>query len=150
MNGALGFLIRDAILPQDEIAVAELWKECNLVAPYADPISDLRFACSNPSSTVLVGVEGDTIVGTVMTGHDGHRGWLYYVATSPQRRHSGIARQLISAAEEWLQMQKIPKVMLLVREGNAKVTDFYSRLGFEVTPRVTMSKWINGNQDRPV
>lgn len=150
MTEATQLLIREAILAQDETAVAELWKVCNLVAPYNDPISDLRFACKNPSSTVFVAVEGDHVVGTVMAGHDGHRGWLYYVATLPQRRHCGIAKRLIAAAEQWLQQQGIPKVMLLVREGNQMVMDFYSKLGFEVTPRVTMSKWINGCQDKLV
>lgn len=149
-NGSTQLLIREAIVPQDEKAVADLWRQCDLVAPYNDPISDLRFACSRPCSTVFVAVEEDSIVGTVMTGHDGHRGWLYYVACAPDHRHKGIARKLIAEAETWLQKQKIPKVMLLVRQGNSKVVDFYSKIGFEVTPRVTMSKWINGSQEKPL
>ena len=77
-----------------------------------------------------------------MLGHDGHRGWLYYVASSPRTRGSGIGRQMIQAAEEWLRQRGVLKAQLMVRETNTKVVSFYEHLGFEVTPRVLMSKWL--------
>jgi crotonobetainyl-CoA:carnitine CoA-transferase CaiB-like acyl-CoA transferase len=50
---------------------------------------------------------------------------------------------MTGAAEEWLKGRKVVKVMLLVRETNTKVVDFYKRLGFETIPRVIMEKWLN-------
>jgi ribosomal protein S18 acetylase RimI-like enzyme len=128
---------------EDEHAVVALWRECDLVAPYNDPVADFRFAKAGPSSDVLVAVD-DTgeLAASVMVGHDGHRGWLYYVATRPASRGKGVGRQLMQAAENWLRHRGIVKAQLLVRETNTGVVGFYQRLGFEVAPRVVMSKWL--------
>ncbi len=91
--------VREAI-SRDEMEVSRLWRRCGLVKGYNDPGSDFRFACMGPASTVLVGAEEGRIIGTVMVGHDGHRGWLYYVACSPDRqigrraRDGGVGRRL--------------------------------------------------------
>ena len=49
---------------------------------------------------------------------------------------------MVQAAENWLRTRDIAKVQLLVRETNTNVVAFYERLGFEVAPRVVMSKWL--------
>ena len=135
--------IRHAV-PEDEAAVVELWRECDLVASYNDPAADFRFARAAACSDVLVGEdENGHISGSVMVGHDGHRGWLYYVASSPHSRGSGIGRQMVQAAEEWLRQRGVVKAQLMVRETNTRVVSFYQRLGFEVTPRVVMAKWLD-------
>ena len=64
----------------DESAVVALWRACGLVAGTNDPVAEFRLALAGPTSTVLVGATPDgAIAGAVMVGHDGHRGWLYYV-----------------------------------------------------------------------
>jgi ribosomal protein S18 acetylase RimI-like enzyme len=136
-------IIRHAV-PEDEPGVVELWRACDLVVSYNDPAADFRFARAGACSDVLVGEdETGRICGTVMVGHDGHRGWLYYVASNPQARGSGIGRQMVQAGEEWLRQRGVVKAQLLVRETNTKVVSFYERLGFEVAPRVVMSKWLS-------
>lgn len=77
-----------------------------------------------------------------MVGHDGHRGWLYYLASDPGSRGRGFGRQMVQAAEEWLRQRGVVKAQLLVRETNTKVVSFYEHLGFEVAPRTVMSKWL--------
>jgi ribosomal protein S18 acetylase RimI-like enzyme len=130
-------------LPGDEPSVVELWRSCDLVASYNDPAADFRFARAGACSDVLVG-EDDSgrICGSVMVGHDGHRGWLYYVAAAPYTRGNGVGRQMVRAAEDWLQQRGVVKAQLLVRETNTQVVPFYEHLGFEVTPRVIMTKWL--------
>lgn len=131
--------------PADEPSIVELWRVCDLVAGYNDPTTDFRFAKAGACSDVLVGEdEAGHIIGSVMVGHDGHRGWLYYVATSPYVRGNGIGRQMVEAGEQWLCQRGVVKVQLLVRETNTQVVGFYERLGFEVAPRVIMSKWLSG------
>jgi len=127
----------------DETAVVALWRACDLVVSYNDPAADFRFAKTGPCSDVLVGVDeqGD-IVGSVMVGHDGHRGWLYYVAAHPDLRARGVGRRMVKAAEEWLRQRGVAKAQLLVRDTNTGVVSFYERLGFEVAPRVVMSRWL--------
>jgi ribosomal protein S18 acetylase RimI-like enzyme len=128
---------------EDEPAVVALWRACDLVASYNDPVADFRFANAGPCSDVLVAVDDDgEIVGSVMVGHDGHRGWLYYVAAHPASRGEGVGRRMVQAAEGWLRQRGVVKVQLLVRETNTKVVGFYEHLGFEVAPRVVMSRWL--------
>jgi ribosomal protein S18 acetylase RimI-like enzyme len=129
--------------PDDETRVVALWRACDLVTSYNDPGADFRFAIAGACSAVLIG-EDETrrIGGSVMVGHDGHRGWLYYVAAAPHARGSGIGRLMVQAAEHWLRQRGVLKAQLLVRETNTGVVAFYERLGFEVAPRVVMSKWL--------
>jgi ribosomal protein S18 acetylase RimI-like enzyme len=126
----------------DEADVTALWHNCNLTASYNDPATDFRFARGKPSSDVLVAVERGEIVGSVMVGHDGHRGWLYYVAVAPQHQKKGIGRALVKAAEQWLSECGVPKVHLMVRETNTAVVEFYAHIGYDPMPRVNMQKWL--------
>jgi ribosomal protein S18 acetylase RimI-like enzyme len=135
-------IIRSAV-PDDEASIVELWRVCGLVASYNDPVADFRFARAGACSDVLVGDdETGRISGSIMVGHDGHRGWLYYVASAPHARGTGIGRQMVEAAEEWLRQRGVVKAQLLVRETNTQVVSFYERLGYEVAPRVIMGKWL--------
>jgi ribosomal protein S18 acetylase RimI-like enzyme len=126
----------------DEEAVIALWRACNLTVSYNDPIADFRFACGKPASDVLVAVDAEAVIGSVMVGHDGHRGWLWYVAVDPARRKQGIGRTLVEAAEDWLRQRGAPKVHLMVRETNTEVIEFYARMGYDPMPRVNMQKWL--------
>ena len=67
----------------------------------------------------------------VTAGYDGHRGWLYYLASAPERRSEGNGRRLVSRAEELLREMGCPKVQLMVRPENGGVHDFYAALGYE-------------------
>ncbi|GLK85097.1 GNAT family acetyltransferase [Ancylobacter defluvii] len=135
----------EAAQETDEAGVVALWQACGLTVPYNDPATDFRFARAGAASDVLVARAADgAVAGTVMVGHDGHRGWLYYLAAAPSRQGEGIGRLMVEAAEHWLRMRGIVKVQLLVRETNTRVVGFYQHLGFEVAPRTVMSKWLDG------
>lgn len=121
-----------------------LWWACGLVASYNDPIADFSFAKAGPSSDLLVAlVEDGTIIGSTTVGHDGHRGWLYFVAAAPNARGLGVGWQMVDGAEAWLRQRCVVKVQLLVRKANNKVISFYERLGFEAEPRGTKGKWLS-------
>ena len=76
----------------------------------------------------------------VTAGYDGHRGWLYYLASAPERRSEGIGRRLVSRAEELLREMGCPKVQLMVRPENGGVHDFYAALGYEPFETWTTAK----------
>ena len=82
------------------------------------------------------------IVGTIMAGYDGHRGWLYTVAVSPQYRRLGIGSQLVRHAESAVIAQGCPKINLQVRADNAEVVMFYEKLGYVVEERISMGKLL--------
>jgi len=88
----------------------------------------------------FVAVEGTTVVGTIMAGYDGHRGWIYSVAVSPAHRRQGIGSRLVAHAERALMAKGCVKINLQIMEGNESVTEFYSLLGYVVEKRVSMAK----------
>ncbi len=77
-----------------------------------------------------------------MVGFDGHRGWVYYLAVSPDQRRTGLGRVLMAAAEDWLRARGAPKLQLMVREDNAVALDFYESLGLERQKVVTLGRFL--------
>jgi ribosomal protein S18 acetylase RimI-like enzyme len=80
------------------------------------------------------------VVGTVMGGYDGHRGWIYSLAVSPETRRRGIGTALMRHAEQELARRGCPKINLQVLASNAGVVAFYQKLGYAVEERVSMGK----------
>jgi GNAT superfamily N-acetyltransferase len=137
--------IRDA----DVATVIALWQACGLTRPWNDPTSDIALARREPHSTVLIGRDGDAIVATAMVGHDGHRGWVYYVATDPDRRAKGYGRAIMNAAEDWLRATGIAKLQLMVRRENAKAGAFYQSIGYAEAHTIVFAKWLDGREPTP-
>lgn len=130
--------------PADFEKVVALWEACELTRPWNDPASDIEFCVGSENSILLVGVAGgeSKIVATAMVGHDGHRGWIYYVAVAPEHQEKGGGREIMAYAERWLAQRGVPKAMLMIRETNKKVVGFYERLGYAVEERVVMARWL--------
>jgi len=129
----------------DEAQLVALWQASGLlVNPLNDPHQDIRFCRESGHGEILVGEEDDRIIAAVMVGHDGHRGWIYYLATAPDRRGAGLARQIMAAAEAWLRQRGVPKVELIVRDSNVQVIGFHQRLGYVMEPRVLLAKRLDG------
>ena len=137
--------IADADIP----AVVALWQACGLTRPWNDPASDIALARRGPNSTILIGRDGGAIVATAMVGYDGHRGWVYYVATDPDRRGKGYGRAIMNAAEDWLRAAGIEKMQLMVRADNTKVQAFYQSIGYGEQRRVIYAKWLDGREPTP-
>lgn len=127
----------------DVAALVSLWERAGLTRPWNDPHADIALARRGPHSTILVAKEGDALVGSVMVGHDGHRGWIYYLAVEPERQRQGLGSLLLTAAEDWLRARAVPKLMLLVRPDNADVRAFYHAEGFIEEPRIVFSKRLD-------
>lgn len=143
---------RIAIAPAtdaDTDVIVALWATCDLTRPWNDATSDLARARKGPDSAVLVGRDGKAIVATVMVGHDGHRGWVYYVAVDPAHRMKGHGRAIIAAAEDWLRARDIQKLQLMVRPDNTHAQAFYETLDFDEQVRVVYAKWLDGREPTP-
>lgn len=119
-----------------------LWEACGLTRPWNDPGRDARRAIEGPTSTILGLRDGESLIASVMTGFDGHRGWVYYLAVAPDRRREGLGRQLMAAAEAWLRERGAPKLQLMVRDSNAAALDFYRALGLEPQAVVTLGTFL--------
>ncbi|MES2942494.1 MAG: GNAT family acetyltransferase [Pseudomonadota bacterium] len=93
----------------------------------------------------FVALAGKVVVGTVMAGYDGHRGWLYSVSVKPTHRKLDIGSQLVRHAENALVARGCLKINLQMVASNAAVAGFYEALGYRIEPRVSMGKLISGN-----
>jgi ribosomal protein S18 acetylase RimI-like enzyme len=91
-----------------------------------------------PDSTVLASLRDGQLLGTAMVGHDGHRGWVYYLAVREGRRRCGTGRRLMEACEQWTAARGVPKLQLMVRAGNEPVLEFSERLGYQVDEVVVL------------
>jgi len=140
---AVALAIADIADADVEAAIA-LWQRCGLTRPWNDPASDIALARRNGNSTVLVGRADGALVATAMVGHDGHRGWVYYVAVDPACQKNGFGRAIMAAAEQWLRDAGLPKLQLMVRRENAKAGAFYRSIGYEESDTVVYAKWIDG------
>jgi ribosomal protein S18 acetylase RimI-like enzyme len=110
--------------------VVQLWKDCGLVFPQNDPLKDILRKQKVRPDLFLVALQGKKVVGTVMGGYEGHRGWINYLAVDPTRQRSGIGRALMMAVEKKLKRAGCPKVNLQVRQNNLKVQAFYEKIGY--------------------
>lgn len=128
--------------PRDEQAVVQLWTECGLVVPWNDPRRDIRRKRKVQPEMFLVAYDEPEgrIVGAVMAGYDGHRGWINYLAVNPQYRRKGIGRQLMTEAERCLRAAGCPKINLQVRGTNTEVLAFYRGIGFKDDDVVSLGK----------
>jgi ribosomal protein S18 acetylase RimI-like enzyme len=130
-------------------ALAALWTRCGLTRAWNDPRTDIAFARKSPNAAILVAKRDGMLVASVMVGHDGHRGWLYYVAVDPSLQRSGLGSRITKAAEDWLRQRGVQKVMLMVRPGNEAVQAFYQANGYEEQKRVILAKWLDGQPMTP-
>jgi ribosomal protein S18 acetylase RimI-like enzyme len=142
--GAAELAIRQ-IQDADVDDVVALWRASGVSRPWNDPFSDIAFARQSPQCTLLVGLLAGRVVASVMAGEDGHRGWVYYVATHPELQRTGLGRAMMDAAEEWLRARGVWKMQLLIRGDNPAAKGFYKRLGYKDTGTVCFQKVIAGD-----
>ena len=88
----------------------------------------------------FVVTSNESVIGTIMAGYDGHRGWIYSMAVSPNYRSQGLGSKLLSFAEEKLSKQGCLKVNLQILQDNEAVEKFYLKNGYQTEKRISMGK----------
>ena len=128
---------------KDKDKVVQLW---NTVfpddPPHNDPSKVIDAKIAVQKELFFVAESDNQIIGTVMAGYDGHRGWLYSIAVTPENRRKGIGSHLVKYAVNALQEIGCVKVNLQVRATNTQVVAFYESLGFSAEERVSMGKLL--------
>ena len=125
----------------EEKEVIELWRVVFPNAPsHNDPGADIRSKLKIQPELFYVAIVDGHLVGTAMSGFDGHRGWVYYVAVHPDYRRRGIGSALMSKVETSLSEIGCSKLNLQIRADNAIVQSFYESLGYRVEDRISMGK----------
>ena len=126
----------------DTEGVVSLWEQCSLTVPWNDPRKDIKRKLDVQPELFLVCEDDTRIIGSVMGGYDGHRGWLYYLAVHPDWWQQKIGTLLVKEIEGRITEYGCPKINLMVRTGNRKVLEFYRTLGYEVDEVVGLGKRI--------
>ena len=95
------------------------------------------------NSAVLAGIDNGVLLSTAMVGHDGHRGWVYYLAVSPDARGGGHGRAMMRACEAWVRARGVSKLNIMIRAENADARGFYSALGYGHDDVIVMSRRVS-------
>jgi ribosomal protein S18 acetylase RimI-like enzyme len=131
----------------DESAVVALWDRCGLTRPWNDPCKDIRRKLAVRPDLFLIAELDGIVIGTVMVGYDGHRGWINYLGVDPDQRRLGVGRALMIEAERLLRLEGCPKINLQVRTSNAEAIEFYRRVGYQMDDVVSMGRRLEEDQE---
>ncbi|MCZ2856626.1 MAG: GNAT family acetyltransferase [Candidatus Bathyarchaeota archaeon] len=124
-------------------AVVDLWKTCNLITPQNDPVEDIRKKTSFQPELFFVGLLEGKVIGSIMVGYEGHRGWMNYMAVNPKYQRQGYGRKLVQKAIAELKKIGCVKINLQVRRSNTSVIDFYKHLGFQEDDVISLGMRLN-------
>jgi len=127
----------------DRSAVSDLW---TIVfpddPPWNEPFELIQRKNKAQPELFWIAQQDNQIVGTILAGYDGVRGWIYHLAVDPSNRRKGVARMLMQTAEAALDALGCAKINLQVRRYNREAVAFYKALGYEVEERIQMGKPI--------
>ena len=125
---------------EDEKEVIALWSLCDLVVPWNDPKKDIERKLKVDRDLFLIIKEPEMIIGTVMGGYEGHRGWINYLTVHPQHQRKGVGTLLMKEVEKRIKSKGCPKINLQVRESNTEVLSFYKAIGYGNDNVVSLGK----------
>jgi ribosomal protein S18 acetylase RimI-like enzyme len=126
--------------PEYQDAVVDLWRKCSLVVPQNDPVEDIQRKLVFQPDLFFVALLAGKVIGSIMVGYEGHRGWMNYLAVLPEHQRCGYGRKLVEKAVDELKRLGCLKVNLQVRRSNVSVVEFYKHLGFKDDDVVGLGK----------
>ena len=133
-------VLRPAV--EDDIpAVLAFWLDATAEPSSTDDAAAITALFARSPGSMILAVDGDAIVGSVVAGWDGWRGSIYRLAVAPKHRRRGIATRLVTAAEEYLRAQGVRRMHLIVSiAGGDAAVDFWKSANYEPTPQMRMVK----------
>lgn len=119
--------------PDDYEKIIALWKNTDGMGLRSldDSKQGISLFLNRNPATNFVAVDNDEIIGTILCGHDGRRGYIYHTVVEVGHRNQGIATNLIKAAVSALQQEGITRVCLNVMETNECGKSFWRKSGWE-------------------
>ncbi len=126
----------------DKISLIDLWMQVFPDDPPHNKPSVMIDAKLAVDDLIFVAEQEDKLVGACIAGYDGHRGWLYAVATIKEKRRSGTGTALVKYAMQSLKDIGCVKVNIQIRATNRDVAAFYESLGFLTEERLSMGTLI--------
>lgn len=142
-------LVLRSYRPGDREALVALWSICELTRPWNNPHRDIDRKLARDGDNLLVLEEDNQLIGSVMVGYEGHRGWVNYLAVHPDHQRQGLGRLLMDEAERRLRDLGCAKVNLQVRASNETAREFYRQIGYTVDEAVSFGKRLEHDIPSP-
>jgi len=119
-------------LPEDYDQIFALWKsDPNIGLSDADSEEKIiKYLAHNPGGS-FIALDGDKVVGTILCGHDGRRGYIHHLFVASQMRSKGIGRRLVELGLKYFVKEEIDKCHLFIFGDNDSGKQFWKALGFE-------------------
>jgi ribosomal protein S18 acetylase RimI-like enzyme len=124
----------------DRKDVVELWHKTGLYHPDNDPNKDIERKVADSPELFFVATENERVIGTVMVGYEGHRGWINYLGVLPEHQHKSVGKKLMNQAEKSLRRLGCAKINLQVRKTNLAVIHYYESIGYSIEDVISMEK----------
>lgn len=137
------FIIRE-FRYSDKSQVIQLWNQLGLATPQNNSSNDIDRKLKVNPELFLVAVIDDLIIGSIMGGYEGHRGWINYLGVSPHHQRSGVASRLMASVEQKMHAIGCAKINLQVRNSNTDAIKFYQSLGYLEDQVVSFGKRLEG------
>jgi len=123
---------------RDYDAIVGLWREAGMVLRPGDDLESVRLKLQRDADLFLVAKKGNEIVGSVMGGWDGRRGWIYHLAVRPPHQRQGVAKALIRELELRMAAKGAKRLNAQVYESNIASLRFFKACGYELRPDLVM------------
>lgn len=145
MIQALPVSISEFSFPDDIAEVLHLWQNAGegIQLRESDRPEEIQKKILRDPDLFLVARTGGRVIGAVMGGFDGRRGFIYHLAVAKEHRGQGVARRLMSEVEDRLRIKGCIKVNLLVTRENQSAMAFYEEIGYQPMPVLAYGKVIS-------
>ena len=122
----------------DYFIVRDLWQAAGLIFRPGDELEDVKLKLQRDPDLFLVAEQNDEIVGSVIGGWDGRRGWIYHLAVRPEHQRKKIGAELVREVEKRLAARGAKKVNAQVYKWNERSSAFFKAIGYESQPDLIM------------
>ena len=123
---------------EDYPIVRDLWQTAGLTLRPGDELEDVKLKLQRDPDLFLVAEQNGEIVGSVIGGWDGRRGWIYHLAVKPRHQRKRIGANLVHEVEKRLLAKGAKKVNAQVYKWNERSSEFFKAIGYETQPDLIM------------
>jgi ribosomal protein S18 acetylase RimI-like enzyme len=130
--------------------VLDLWKQCEGIGlGDSDSKENIQiYLDRNPGMSFIAEIDNE-LVGAVLAGHDGRRGYIHHLAVSPERHRQGIGRLLVNRCIKALKVSGILKCHILLFKNNSIGLKFWESVGWSYRNDIcVISKFIDSEEKK--
>jgi len=122
--------------------VVIIWKKTGISITSSDTKKEVNVMLNKNPDLCLIAKIDEKVIGVVMGGFDGRRGYVHHLAIDPEYQRKGYGRSLMDELTERFQKKRVHKVHLFIEKHNKDVINFYRKLGWEIRNDLVMMSFV--------